>query len=308
MAKVSILIPCYNNAEWIQQSIRSALEQSHPDKEVIVLDDGSTDDSLKNIKSIGNEIVWETGPNRGGNVARNRLLELASGDWIQYLDADDALKPEKVARQLEYASEDVDVIYGSVTVEYWRDGVLSDSAVATPDRDQDLYCQWLDWKLAQTGSVLWRASALREIGGWNESYPCCQDNEICLRALKTGLGFKQSNDSGAIYRLWSRGTVSKSNPRKLLDTKTALIEEMLGWLRQTGKLEDNHLQAAGKACFQLARLYAASDIQAASEYYRKMKQKGIMCPDPGVAPPAYRLLLGVLGFKIAETVARIRRG
>ena len=81
---VSILIPCYNAARWVGQAIDSAIGQTHPDKEVIVVDDGSTDGSLEIIKSFGNRIRWESGPNRGGNAARNRLLEMARGDWLQY--------------------------------------------------------------------------------------------------------------------------------------------------------------------------------------------------------------------------------
>src|SRR5438309_6069595 len=98
---VSILIPCRNAERWVGQAIESALGQTWPEKEVIVVDDGSTDSSLSIIKSFGDRIRWETGPNRGGNAARNRLLELASGDWLQYLDADDYLLSDKVARQAE---------------------------------------------------------------------------------------------------------------------------------------------------------------------------------------------------------------
>ncbi|MEX0322352.1 MAG: glycosyltransferase family 2 protein [Puniceicoccaceae bacterium] len=307
MPKVSILIPCYNNAGWIEKSIEAALSQSVSSKEVIVLDDGSTDDSLNKIQSFGDRIKWETGPNRGGNVARNRLLEMASGEWVQYLDADDSLEEDKVSRQLEAATEDVDAVYGSVTVESWRSGELVDRFTSTPARSQDVYSQWLDWKLAQTGSVLWRTESLRSIGGWNEDYACCQDNEICLRALQKGLVFRQTDDSGAIYRLWSSGTVSKKNPERLLKTKTALIEEMLDWLESSGRLLDVHRIDAGKACFQMARLYAAADIDGASDYYKGMMAKGIMYPDATVAPPVYRALLSIFGFKFAEKVAKALR-
>ena len=105
MPKVSILIPCYNAERWVAQAIQSALDQTHDDKEVIVVDDGSTDNSLDIIKSFGDKIRCETGPNRGGNVARNRLLELSTGEWLQYLDADDYLLVEKVAIQVAEAKD-----------------------------------------------------------------------------------------------------------------------------------------------------------------------------------------------------------
>src|SRR5436309_2678723 len=99
---VSILIPCYNAERWIAQAIESALAQTWPDKEVIVVDDGSTDGSLHVIKQFDGRIHWETGKNRSGNMARNRLLELARGDWLQYLDADDYLLPDKIDGQMRF--------------------------------------------------------------------------------------------------------------------------------------------------------------------------------------------------------------
>jgi glycosyltransferase involved in cell wall biosynthesis len=70
--------------------------------EVVVVDDGSTHGSLEIIKRFDDRICWETGGNKGGNAARNRLLHLARGEWIQYLDADDYLLPEKLEKQIRY--------------------------------------------------------------------------------------------------------------------------------------------------------------------------------------------------------------
>src|SRR5947208_2592225 len=102
---VSILIPCYNAERWIAQAIESALAQTWPEKEVVVVDDGSTDGSLDVIKQFDGRIRWETGPNRGGNMARNRLRELAGGDWLQYLDADDYLLPDKIDDQMRFLAK-----------------------------------------------------------------------------------------------------------------------------------------------------------------------------------------------------------
>src|SRR5438128_899411 len=99
---VSILIPCYNAERWIGEAISSALAQTWSEKEIIVVDDGSTDGSLQQIRKFDGLVRWETGPNRGGNAARNRLLELAKGEWLQYLDADDYLLPDKIAKQMEF--------------------------------------------------------------------------------------------------------------------------------------------------------------------------------------------------------------
>jgi glycosyltransferase involved in cell wall biosynthesis len=121
---VSILIPCHNAEKWVAQAIESALAQTWPEKEVLVVDDGSTDRSLQVIRSFGDRIRWETGPNRGGNVARNRLLTLARGEWLQYLDAGDYLLPEKIERQMEFlgSKPKQDVVYGPMILEHWSRG------------------------------------------------------------------------------------------------------------------------------------------------------------------------------------------
>src|SRR4051794_14609729 len=120
---VSILIPCYNSERWVGQAIESALGQTWPNKQVIVLDDGSTDNSLNVIRKYESQLTWEAGPNRGGGYARNRLLELASGEWAQYLDADDYLLAEKVSEQAEFVAQhvEVDIVIGPTTMEFWSE-------------------------------------------------------------------------------------------------------------------------------------------------------------------------------------------
>jgi glycosyltransferase involved in cell wall biosynthesis len=84
---VSILIPCYNAERWIAQAIESALAQTSLDKEIIVVDDGSTDRSLNVIRSFNSRILWETGPNRGGNARRWPACRLGYSDdssLVQY--------------------------------------------------------------------------------------------------------------------------------------------------------------------------------------------------------------------------------
>src|SRR5437773_7247908 len=117
---VSIIIPCYNAENWIGKAIQSGLDQTWPQKEIIVIDDGSTDKSLNVIQSFGQKIRWETGPNRGGNIARNRGLQLSRGQWLQYLDADDYLLPNKVADQVAFflAHAEADVVFGPAMIEH----------------------------------------------------------------------------------------------------------------------------------------------------------------------------------------------
>jgi len=103
---VSILIPAYNAERWIAETIRSALGQTWPRKEIIVVDDGSTDQTRSIVQKLASKAVSViTQENQGVCAARNKAYELCQGDYIQWLDADDLLSPDKVAKQMEAAEQ-----------------------------------------------------------------------------------------------------------------------------------------------------------------------------------------------------------
>ena len=98
---VSILVPAYNAQQWIADTLESALAQTWPKKEIIVVDDGSSDQTLQIAKQFASKTVRiVTQPNQGASVARNTAFSLCQGDYIQWLDADDLLDPQKVEKQV----------------------------------------------------------------------------------------------------------------------------------------------------------------------------------------------------------------
>ena len=103
---VSILIPAYNAQDWLADTIRSAIAQTWPRKEIVVIDDGSTDDTFSVASRFASkDVKVERTANAGASAARNRAYEHAQGDYIQWLDADDLLGADKVERQLRALRE-----------------------------------------------------------------------------------------------------------------------------------------------------------------------------------------------------------
>jgi glycosyltransferase involved in cell wall biosynthesis len=101
---VSILIPCYNAEKWLKYTIASVLGQTWPNKEIIIVDDGSTDCSLQIAKQYESNIVKVISQkNKGGSAARNKAFEYAQGSYIQWLDSDDILAPDKIEYQMKEA-------------------------------------------------------------------------------------------------------------------------------------------------------------------------------------------------------------
>lgn len=107
---VSVVIPCYNGAKYLRETIQSALAQTHPPLEILVIDDGSTDDSAAIAELFGPPVRVIRQTNQGESVARNRGIDEAQGDWIAFLDADDLWLPEKLETQLAHQSTDSDFI------------------------------------------------------------------------------------------------------------------------------------------------------------------------------------------------------
>jgi glycosyltransferase involved in cell wall biosynthesis len=111
---ISVVIPCYNAAPFLRETLDSVLNQTRPALEVIVVDDGSTDDSAAIAQSYGPPVRVIRQENQGESVARNRGMDEAQGDWIGLLDADDRWMPQKLERQLDalrVASSDVVCVY-----------------------------------------------------------------------------------------------------------------------------------------------------------------------------------------------------
>jgi glycosyltransferase involved in cell wall biosynthesis len=107
---ISVVIPCFNAAATIAATIESALMQDLA-REVIIVDDGSSDSSAAVIRSFGDKVTAHFGPNQGASAARNRGASLARGEWIQFLDSDDLLLPGALAAGLDAArSRDATIV------------------------------------------------------------------------------------------------------------------------------------------------------------------------------------------------------
>ena len=303
---VTIAIPCFNAERWIGECVQSALGQTWPDKEVLVVDDGSTDGSLAILERFGAAIVLRRGPHRGGNAARNQALAEARGEWVQFLDADDTLEPEKIARQFveTEGGHDADILYSPVRIE---DLLAHTHTVSTIDPRHDLFAQWLSWQLPQTGGALWRRTPLMALGGWKEGQPCCQEHELYLRALQAGLRFRFASTPHAVYRLWSDQTLCRRDPRQVIRVRTGLMDELREWMETRGLWTAGHTRIAGQAFFEMARTLAREDLAEAAAYFRERKQRGLIHLAGPAAPRRYRLAHRLLGLTGAERLAAAHR-
>jgi glycosyltransferase involved in cell wall biosynthesis len=302
---VSILIPCYNAERWIRQSVDSGLAQTHPHKEVIVVDDGSTDGSLAVLRSFGDAIRVETGPNRGGNVARNRLLSLSRGEWIQYLDADDYLLPDKIARQLQTIADHptLDLVYSPLVLRTESTG--RECTTIIPETN-DVFANFLQWSAFSTISILIRRAALVALGGWNESQKVCQEHEMISRLLRGGCQFGLCDHAGAVYRFHGNHTVSTRSREAAIRQRMILTDHMGEYLEQTGQLTEKRRAAIARSRFEAARSMYSADRKYA-RHLMQLARSGVPIPPSPAGPRSYRLALSLLGFDMAERMGQFMR-
>lgn len=305
---VSILIPAYNADRWIRQTIQSALDQTYEPKEIIVVDDGSTDRTLEAIREFGGRIRLAEGPHAGGNAARNRLLELSAGEWVQFLDADDCLLPDKIIGQVEHAaSQDspVDIVYSPVIL--WHDS----SGAQTPiviDPQADAVEHYIGWGAFCTSGLLFRRSAVIDAGRWKESQPACQEHELLLRFLQGGKRFGLWNQPATLYRDHGTATVSKRNPLRTIRLRMELTDRLEQYLQTTNRLTAAHKKALYIARMESARTAWDKDRSYSQELFRKAKSAGRWWVRTSPAlPPHFQLTSFLFGFDQAERLAQLQR-
>ena len=306
---VSILIPCYNAEKWIEQAIKSALNQTYPHKEVIVVDDGSTDNSLEIIKSFGDAIRWETGKNQGGNATRNRLLELSNGEWLQYLDADDYLLPNKLEQQVQFLEKNsgIDIVYSPSIFEYYTSEKVTQKILPIP-KPHDPWVLLARWYLPQTGSPLWRKQAIIDVGGWKVDQPCCQEHELYLRLLIAQNNFQYCSEAASVYRQWSESTVCKKSKSETYRRRLEIINKTEQHLEATNQLTQLRQNAINQAKFESARIIWLTDKEWAKKIISQIRNRDFnFIPQGDFAPKIYRLMYKILGFDFAERVAEIKR-
>ena len=181
---VSVIIPTFNRGYCLEESIRSVLEQSFIDFELVVVDDGSTDNTSELVRRFPAVKLIRLEENRGVSFARNRGVVEAQGDWVGFLDSDDLWEQGKLATQVKWIERhpDLQMVY---TDEIWiRNGVRVNPMNKHRKYSGDIFRYCLPLCIVSPSSVLLRTKVLSEVGGFDESMPVCEDYDLWLRIAK----------------------------------------------------------------------------------------------------------------------------
>jgi glycosyltransferase involved in cell wall biosynthesis len=212
---VSILIPAYNAERTIAYTIQSALAQTWPNREIIVINDGSTDRTLETVQRFASkEVLVISSENRGCSAAINLGYRHAQGDFIQELDSDDLLAPDKIERQLAALGPDdskrillsspwASFYYRTRNVKFVRNSLwedLSPTEWLLRKMGQNLYMQNATWLVSR--------ELAEAAGPWDERLYYDNDGEYFSRVLLKSEGTRFVPDTGIYYRATTLNSVS----------------------------------------------------------------------------------------------------
>jgi len=209
---VSVIISCFNHENYIQACIESVVRQTYPNIELIVFDDGSSDNSPVILKSLGEKhgFIFQAQENAGLSATLNKALGIAKGKYISPLGSDDILMLDKIEKQVDFLEQQDDIsMLGGNILRIDEKGLITPKQRFTAYREVDFDGVFLDLKSGpSTPTTMIRADVLREIGGYNPKNNL-EDLYLWLKVTHSGHKIAILNDVLAYYRIHGTNTTKK---------------------------------------------------------------------------------------------------
>ena len=300
---VSVIIPCYKQAHYLPEAIDSALAQTYPHVEIIVVDDGSPDDTAAVARRYGDRVHYVRRPNGGLSAARNTGMARARGVYLKFLDADDHLHPDQLARQVEALAGRTDRV-SLTTVRLYRDGAPDNFLDHVPRATAllpDLF-RPLDW--GNLSGWLIPAELARAAGGFDVSLQGHEDWYFLVRLGLQAPELFTDRRVGAYYRQCP-GSMSTQRSSILLQRTTKLIElhdELRGGPRPDWFGID--LLRAEKGCYHRLLLAGLGDPGLRRQLLTRIRELERRT-GPAFGGWRFRALTRLVGYALAE---RLRVG
>ena len=304
--RISVVIPCFNVEELVVDAVHTVLNQTYPIEEIICIDDGSKDETLGVLHTLESEVaitVKHLEQQQGASAARNRGLEMVSGDYVQFLDADDLLDPRKLEHQATLIAEcpcTPDFVAAAYEKELLDDAVEESRGAVSVHPDD--WIGLIATELGITSANLWRTASLRAVGGFSEGYNQSTEAELMFRLLCDGAKIL-------------RDPIILTTVRKRSDSlwHSAPSESRKSWLRLRERIrrylkENNLLTPERKLIFQQQAFVQISALYSHDKYfsicmYEKMLNDDFHPQHEGVTVNnIYSLLYSLFGLTCAEEV------
>lgn len=302
---VSVVIPAYNSASWIKETLNSVVGQSYPNIEIFVIDDGSKDDTFEIARTYESEkLKVFAQKNSGACRARNFGLSMSKGKYIQFLDADDVLSADKIESQVAVLEKNPGYLGVATTIHFMN----GDDYLAMEPRDESFWIHDTDdpvnflvrlyggdgerW-MVQTSAWLTPKEICNKVGPWNEKLLLDQDGEYFARVVLASKGIRITGGKNYYRRFVYGGNISaKANKKENLQSALLALKLKSGYISAHTRSE-RFMQA-------LATLYMEIAINA----YPAFPDLVAEC-ESEVAKTGKKPAIPVLGGKLIEVTKKI---
>ena len=315
---ISIVIPAYNAAPYLRQTINSLLEGPAKDVEIVICEDGSQDDTLAVATALSEQYTCITvvaQPNRGAAAARNFAFSRTTGEWILYFDADDQIASGSMQRVVEMA-ESIDASANAAI--YWSWAKFRDDLAALESHETSLRGSRVGWQWLReafetnyptfVGSILLPRAVINRVGGWDETLSLQDDFEFFARTLCAVRDMHYCEDTLFLYRQSAPNSLSQTVSRKGFESRANAT------MRATGHLvaiNDDwpSRHAAARQLMQVAFIHYlnAPDLSMVvwQRAYSLVGAAASKVPLPGGR--LRRVLQSIFGWRIALHIHRVWR-
>jgi glycosyltransferase involved in cell wall biosynthesis len=306
---VSILIPCYNAERWLAETVESALAQTWPRTEIIIVDDGSRDNSLevaRHFESRGVKVIAQS--NRGASAARNAAHAASQGEWLQFLDADDLLAPDKIEQQMQLAASTGD---GLVLCATWSRFTRAPSDADFTPQPLCADAAPVDWVVtkfehnAMMHPAAWLTPRVlaERVGPWNESLSLDDDGEYFTRVVLASRSVRFRPQSVSYYRSGLTGSLSGKKSEAAWTSAFRSLELSAGQLRQA---EDS--PRTRHACATAFQRYIYEAYPRAAACQSRAAAQVAALGGSDLAPtggPKFQLARRLMGWRLAKRLQNL---
>jgi len=300
---VTVIIPCFNSENTIGNCLKSIFYQSYRHIEVLCINDGSSDKTLEKLSELKASSPFPftilDQQNKGACSARNEGLKLANGNFIQFLDADDELKVNKIADQLSYIQEkkDVDLLIAPFERRYSD----SDSSIVEIKKE-DYWTSLIVGRAGYTTSNLFNRNIVNAIGGWDELMKSSQEAELMFRIFQKSDKVVFFDNVGTIKNELS---TSISFTKRDQNWERAILLRMKMWefLKQENLLTKTREQGLKQIVFDCIRILYSTNPVKALELYKTFIQGKFKPVTSWATSKLYIFVYSLLGFRLAQKLS-----
>jgi glycosyltransferase involved in cell wall biosynthesis len=298
---ISVVIPCFNVEKYIAQCLQSLLNQTHKDLQIICVNNNSTDNTLSVLTRLATEhsalITLVEEPQKGAPYARNRGLQEVKGEYVQFLDADDLLAPEKIAHQMQLINENN--FPAIIAADYHRQAIDGTKKLHQV-KHNDYWLALLYTQLGITSANLFKTVAVKQVGGFDVTLKSSQEYTLMFNIMCKGGIVMRDSMPLTIIRDRTEGAISQQNAaenmERYLNLRIAIVKH-LSSISTTEKMQPYY-----QALFDAIRVLYKHDPTLATRAFKENLPPGFKPSVSAATTSSYALLFKLFGFERTEKI------